>query len=87
MGTAVSSEIDQGVISRDPEVMGGEAVFVGTRVLVRTLADCLQGGESIDSFLEGFPDVSREQVVQVLELAFESVIGPRSDDWNRQGLR
>jgi hypothetical protein len=49
------------VVSRDPEVMGGTAVFTGTRVPVQTLLDYLEAGESIDDFLAGFPSVKREQ--------------------------
>jgi uncharacterized protein (DUF433 family) len=57
------------VLSQDPEVMGGTAVFRGTRVSVQTLVDYLEGGESIDDFLEGFPSVKREQVIAFLEAA------------------
>jgi uncharacterized protein (DUF433 family) len=57
------------VISCDPDVMGGTAVFAGTRVPVQTLLDYLEAGESIDDFLEGFPSVSRQQVVSFLEQA------------------
>ncbi len=46
-----------------PDVMGGAAVFHGTRVPVQTLLDYLVAGESIDDFLEGFPSVSREMVI------------------------
>jgi len=55
------------VISSNPEVMGGSAVFRGTRVPVQTLIDYLEAGESISDFLEGFPTVSREQVIAFLE--------------------
>ena len=48
-------------------VLGGEPVFSGTRVPVRSLFDHLEGGESIEDFLEGFPAVKREQVLAVLE--------------------
>jgi len=47
--------------------MGGAAVFTGTRVPIETLFDYLEAGESIDEFLEGFPSVSRDQVVALLE--------------------
>ena len=57
------------IISRNPEVMGGSPVFQGTRVPVQTLLDYLEGGETIDDFLEGFPSVSREQVIAFLEEA------------------
>jgi uncharacterized protein (DUF433 family) len=55
------------VISSDPEVMSGAPVFRGTRVLVQTLLEHLEAGDSIDDFLEGFPSVSREQVIAFLE--------------------
>ena len=55
--------MDKAIISRNPDVMGGTPVFSGTRVPVQTLLDYLEGGDSIDDFLAGFPTVSREQVV------------------------
>ena len=56
-------------ISRDPEVMHGTPVFRGTRVPVQTLFDYLEGGETLDDFLDGFPTVSRELAIQALEEA------------------
>ena len=53
--------------SQDPDVLGGELLFAGTRVPVRSLFDHLEGGDSIEEFLEGFPSVRREQVMAVLE--------------------
>lgn len=50
----------------DPDILGGERVFSGTRVPVRSLFDHLEAGDSIDDFLEGFPSVKREQVLAVL---------------------
>jgi uncharacterized protein (DUF433 family) len=47
--------------------MGGTPVFVGTRVPLQNLIDYLEGGESVDEFLEGFPAVEREQVIAVIE--------------------
>ena len=55
------------VVRSSPDVMGGTPVFSGTRVPVETFIEYLEGGESIDDFLEGFPSVSREQVVAFLE--------------------
>ena len=49
--------------------MGGTPVFAGTRVPLQNLIDYLEGGESIDDFLEGFPSVRREQVIAVIEAA------------------
>jgi uncharacterized protein (DUF433 family) len=59
----------QQIVCRDPEIMGGAAVFCGTRVPVQTLLDYLEAGESIDEFLAGFPTVSRAQVIAFLEEA------------------
>ena len=55
------------IITSSLEVMSGTPVFAGTRVPVQTLLDYLKAGESIDDFLEGFPTVSREQVIAFLE--------------------
>jgi uncharacterized protein (DUF433 family) len=60
--------------SRSPEILGGTPVFAGTRVPIQTLFDYLEGGESIDDFLEGFPSVTREQVVSFLELAKDRLV-------------
>ena len=54
--------------------MGGTPVFFGTRVPVQTLLDYLEGGESIDAFLEGFPSVTRVQVVTFLAQAKDSLV-------------
>ena len=54
--------------------MGGTPVFAGTRVPVQTLIDYLEGGDSIDDFLEGFPSVQREQVIAFLEEAKERML-------------
>ena len=64
----------QSPISIAADVLGGTAVFAGTRVPVQTLLDYLKGGESIDDFLDGFPSVKREQVVTFLELAKDRLI-------------
>ncbi len=60
-------------IQVDPDILGGTPCFAGTRVPVKTLFDVLEHGRTVDGFLEGFPSVSREQVVAVLELARERV--------------
>ena len=57
----------QPVIHSDPAILGGTPVFVGTRVPVQSLFDHLEGGDSIDDFLEGFPSVKREQVIAALD--------------------
>jgi len=55
------------VVTSSPDVMSGAPVFSGTRVPIENLLDYLEGGESIDDFLEGFPSVTREQVIAFLE--------------------
>jgi uncharacterized protein (DUF433 family) len=62
------------VVCRDPEVMGGTPVFCGTRVPVQTLLDYIEAGDSIDEFLEGFPTVTREQVIAFLEQAKDKLV-------------
>jgi uncharacterized protein (DUF433 family) len=57
----------RGIIHADPEILGGTPVFVGTRVPLQNLVDSLEGGESVDEFLEGFPTVKREQAIAVIE--------------------
>lgn len=66
------------VISCSPEVMGGTAVFAGTRVPVQTFLDYLEAGDSIDEFLEGFPSVSREQAIEFLEQAKDRLVAAAS---------
>lgn len=66
---------DSLIISASPEIMGGTPVFVGTRVPVQTLLDYLKAGESIDDFLDGFPTVTREQVIALLEEAEKQLVG------------
>jgi uncharacterized protein (DUF433 family) len=58
----------------DPEIMSGAPCFAGTRVPIQNLMDYLEGGESIDEFLEDFPSVAREQVISFLEEAKEIVL-------------
>src|SRR5882724_10226978 len=55
------------VISRDQEILGGIPVFAGTRVPVQTLLDYLEGGQSLQEFLDDFPTVERDQAITVLE--------------------
>ncbi|WP_420453930.1 DUF433 domain-containing protein [Rubrivirga sp.] len=62
------------VYHSDPEIMGGTPVFQGTRVPVQTLLDYLEGGDTLDEFLDGFPGVSREQAVAFLEMAKDALL-------------
>ena len=56
---------------RDPDILGGTPVFIGTRVPVRILFEYLEAGDSLEVFLEQFPTVRREQAVAALEMARE----------------
>lgn len=61
--------MNEPVITSSKDVMGGTSVFAGTRVPTSTLIDFLKAGDSIEDFLDGFPTVRREQVVEFLEQA------------------
>ena len=70
----MSSKIELGaVVSREPDIHGGDLVFAGTRVPVQTLIDYLKAGESVDEFLDGFPTVQRWQVERFLDVAPDAV--------------
>jgi uncharacterized protein (DUF433 family) len=56
-------------ITRDPDTMHGVPVFQGTRVPVQTLFDYLEGGETLEEFLNGFPTVARSLALDALEEA------------------
>jgi uncharacterized protein (DUF433 family) len=55
------------IVHSDPDIMGGTPVFVGTRVPLQNLIDYLEGGESVEDFLDAFPTVKREQAIAVIE--------------------
>jgi len=66
------------IVTSSPEILSGAPVFAGTRVPVQALIDYLEGGETIDEFLEGFPTVKREQVVAFLEEAAARMVSKTS---------
>ena len=57
------------LITTDPEILGGQPVFKGTRVPIETLFDHLEAGVSLEEFLEDFPTVTKEQAIAILEVA------------------
>jgi uncharacterized protein (DUF433 family) len=57
------------VIVKDPDILGGEPVFRGTRVPFKVLTDYLEGGDTLDQFLEQYPSVSRELAIAAIEEA------------------
>jgi uncharacterized protein (DUF433 family) len=64
------------VVVQNPEILGGQPVFKGTRVPVRSLFDHLEAGDSIEVFLDGFPSVKREQVITLLEESKAHALAP-----------
>lgn len=61
-------------VHRDPDIMGGTPVFVGTRVPFQTLLDYLEAGDPLGEFLDDFPTVTRDQAVAALEQAKDALI-------------
>jgi uncharacterized protein (DUF433 family) len=57
------------LISIDPEILGGQPVFKGTRVTIETLFDHLEAGVPLEEFLDDFPTVTKEQAIATLEIA------------------
>ncbi len=62
------------IVHSDPEILGGTPVFVGTRVPVQALLDYLEGGDTIEAFLDDYPGVSREKAVAFLEEAGRALL-------------
>jgi uncharacterized protein (DUF433 family) len=63
------------VIVKDLDVLGGTPVFRGTRVPFQALLDYLEGGETLDEFIDDFPTVTREAAIAALELAGSVLVG------------
>ncbi len=63
-----------GIIIKDPDILGGEPVFRGTRVPFKILIEYLEGGDSLDQFLEQYPSVSRELAIAAIEEARLSLV-------------
>ena len=62
------------IINRDPEILGGTPIFVGT-IPVTALFDYLEAGDDLDEFLDDFPSVQKDQALALLELAEHTLIG------------
>lgn len=67
---AITAEI----IVTDPEILSGAPVFRGTRVPFQALLDYLEGGDTLDQFLDDFPTVSREAAISALELGKDLIV-------------
>ena len=63
------------IIVKDPDILGGTPVFYGTRVPFQALLDYLEGGETLDEFLDDFPTVSKDAAIAALELAKSLLVG------------
>ncbi|HEU0259892.1 MAG TPA: DUF433 domain-containing protein [Burkholderiales bacterium] len=62
------------VVHSDPEILGGTPVFVGTRVPLQALIDYIEGGHTLEKFLDDFPSVPRELAIAALEQAKRHLI-------------
>lgn len=62
----MSEALNEALVTSDPEIMSGALCFAGTRVPVKNLFDYLEGGSTLDEFLEDFPTVNRERAVAVI---------------------
>ena len=78
MATLRDNEEVTSAIVKDPETMHGLPVFRGTRVPVQTLFEYVEGGDTLEDFLEGFPTVSRALAVEALEEAKELLLARAS---------
>ena len=61
-------------VTVDPQTLGGEPVFKGTRVPVKSLFDHLKAGDDLGTFLDDFPGVTREQARSVIDLAEQGLL-------------
>jgi uncharacterized protein (DUF433 family) len=71
--TAIVQPLD--IIVKDPDILGGAPVFRGTRVTFQALLDYLEGGQTLDEFLDDFPTVTKDAAVAALELANSLLVG------------
>jgi len=62
------------IFHRDPDILGGTPVFVGTRVPVESLIQHLKHGKRLEEFLDDFPSVRREQAEAFLEVAGQTAL-------------
>jgi uncharacterized protein (DUF433 family) len=67
--------MSESVIHRDPKILGGTPVFRGTRVPIKAIFDYLEAGDSLGDFLDDFPSVTREQALELLEVARATLTG------------
>lgn len=68
--------VNEDLITVDPDILGGTPVFKGTRVPVRTLFEYLEDNYSLEEFLDCFPSVTREMAFRVLERSEAALLSP-----------
>ena len=68
---------ETGIVHSHPEIVSGEPVFAGTRVPARNLLEWIEGGHTLDEFLDNFPSVRRDQAIAFLEQATEDFLSGR----------
>lgn len=78
---SLEKTMDASLMNRDPDIMSGAQCFTGTRVPVKNLFDYLEGGSSLEEFLDDFPSISREKAIAVLEAARESLSADAPATW------
>jgi uncharacterized protein (DUF433 family) len=71
-----------GVIIKDPDILGGEPVFRSTRVPFKILIDYLEGGDTLDEFLEQYPSVTRELAIAAIEEARLSLVARLNESFD-----
>ena len=71
--------MNDGLIDRNPDILGGTPVFAHTRVPVRILMEYLEAGDRLADFLHDFPSVSSDQAVAVLERARMIILGEQDE--------
>ncbi|MDQ2806750.1 MAG: DUF433 domain-containing protein [Chloroflexota bacterium] len=69
-----TAPVEPSLINRNPEILHGTPVFLGTRVPVKSLIDWLQGGSTLAEYLDSFPTVEQEQAVELLDLLEQLVL-------------
>ena len=74
LGRILPMPVPDDIITKDPDVLGGTPVFRGTRVPFQALLDYLEGGQTLNDFLDDFPTVTREAAVHILEHAKSLVV-------------
>ncbi len=79
--------MNYGQVCIDPEIMSGTPVFVGTRVPIQTLFDYIEGGDSLEDFLDDYPSVTKEAAIEVLEMAKQTLTSEKVLNENFAGRK